>query len=59
MFSSWKDHEWLRSTQFQPRNDKTRKRNDTDQGVRDELFLKIREELKALGDEVRARRAGP
>ena len=54
---SWKEHEWLVSTQFQPRNDKSLKRNYTDRGVLDELFLKIREELKALGEKVRAKRA--
>jgi len=51
----WKSHPWLVSTQFQPRQG-TIETTFKDVGKRKDLFLKILQELRALGQEIRARR---
>ena len=44
----WKSHEWLSSTQFEPRGGKTIERDFNTKGKRDELFLSIYEQLREI-----------
>jgi formylglycine-generating enzyme required for sulfatase activity len=50
----WEWHDWLKSRRFLPGNHETVKRNYTDPGRRDELFLEIRKQLRELIERVRA-----
>lgn len=52
----WKTHAWLSSTQFLPRGGKTIETNYANPGKRKELFLKILEELRELGRNIRKNR---
>jgi hypothetical protein len=52
----WKSHAWLANTQFQPRGGATIEGDFTDRGKRYELYLKILEEIRHLGREIRSRR---
>ncbi|OLS22969.1 MAG: hypothetical protein HeimC2_28340 [Candidatus Heimdallarchaeota archaeon LC_2] len=47
---SWKEHDWLSSTHFQPRDGKTLTKDYKDRGDRDELYQIIRDELKAISE---------
>lgn len=44
----WKSHDWLSSTQFEPREGKSIERDFGNKGKRDELFLKIFEQLREI-----------
>lgn len=45
----WKTHAWLESTQFEPRDGKSIARHYKDKGSRDELYLKILQQLREIG----------
>ncbi|MEW6735929.1 MAG: toll/interleukin-1 receptor domain-containing protein, partial [Acidobacteriota bacterium] len=51
----WKSHQWLTSTQSEPRFDQTIETHYKNKGKRDQLFLRILEEVRRLGREIRAR----
>lgn len=49
----WKTHDWLASTQFQPRGRQTVAVNYKDKGKRAGLYLEILQELRELGKQIR------
>ncbi|MFO1434368.1 MAG: SUMF1/EgtB/PvdO family nonheme iron enzyme [Candidatus Competibacteraceae bacterium] len=51
----WKRHDWLSSRQFLPGGDKTIERHYTTSGLRKELFLTIREQLRQRVESIRQR----
>lgn len=53
----WQSHDWLRSTQFEPRDGKTLETDYTQRGARDQLYLQILEQLRMIGKAIRRRRA--
>ena len=55
----WKRHDWLSSRQFLPDGDKTIERHYTNSGLRKELFLTIREQLRHRVELIRQRRKHP
>jgi len=52
----WKSHEWLRATQFEPRDAKTVETDFKDRGSRDGLYLRILTQLREVANRVRAQR---
>jgi hypothetical protein len=51
----WDSYPWLAATQFQPRRG-TIETSFKDGGKRKALYLKILQELRGLGNEIRAKR---
>jgi hypothetical protein len=49
----WKTHTWLASTQFEPRDGRTLETDYRDRGSREGVYLRILEQLRAIGDRVR------
>jgi hypothetical protein len=49
----WDRHEWLKSTQFEPREGQTVETHYTERGPREELYLKILKQLRAIGEGIR------
>ena len=52
----WKSHAWLRSMQFEPRDGRTIETHYKDRGSREELYLRILEQLRVLRTRIRANR---
>jgi CheY-like chemotaxis protein len=53
----WKSHSWLASTQFEPRDGRTIETHYKDRGSRDQLYLRILQQLRVVGARLRASRA--
>jgi hypothetical protein len=51
----WHTHKWLADTQFQPRGGKSLESDFQTKADRDELFLEVLQELRAIGEQIRAR----
>lgn len=52
----WKTKDWLQKTQFEPRGGQTIEGDYDAPGKRKEIYLRILEQLRALGAKIRARR---
>lgn len=50
---AWNRHQWLSVTQFEPREGKSIARHYKDEGSRDELYLRIFQQLLEIGREIR------
>lgn len=48
----WESHDWLTTTQFEPREGKSIVRHFKNKGSRDELFLRIFQRLREMGREI-------
>jgi hypothetical protein len=48
----WKNHEWLRSTQFRPKHGKNLESHFNKKGKQTELYLDILEDLRKIGEEI-------
>jgi hypothetical protein len=50
----WKSYSWLASTNFKPSNGQTVEEHYTRPGKRERLYLEIFQDLRRIGEEVRA-----
>ena len=49
----WRSHEWLRATQFQPSDGRSLESDFRTRAKREELFLKILEDLRKVAEDIR------